>query len=157
MTVDNWSFVSTLLSSTLEVYDSGSYATTENSPVEALHPQRLTVEWGRGLNREGADSSLRTSMKETLKEPGMEFFVSKSQYEQAFEDFEILFDLIYFDELIEDHTVHLGTTYRKESLDRVEEQVEDQQEEWGPIQSNIFDLTANESMELLYVLREHCY
>jgi len=154
---DNWDLVSTLLTHTVEISNVRSAQPKENPPATALHPQRLTGEWGRGLDREGAEQSLRSSIKQTLEDPGMEFFVSESQYERAFEDFEVLFDVLWYAESGGDHVVSLGTTYWDEALNRIEEAVEEQQETWAPIREGFFDLTSDDVVAILDELRDLNY
>lgn len=146
---DNWDLVSTLLTNPIEISHPRSRQPAEDPPVKALHPQRLTSEWSRGLDRETAEQSLRSSMKQTLQEPGEEFFISESQYERAFEDFEVLFDILWYAEVGGEHVVSLGTTYWDEALNRVEEQVEEQQEAWTPIQAGILDLPSDEAAAII--------
>lgn len=154
MAGDNWDLVATLLTSPVEVSRIRSTQTTDDFPVEALHPRRLTTEWGQGFSREGAEGSLRSSIKQTLQDPGKEFFVSEIRYEQAFEDFEVLFDILWYAECSTEHVVSLGTTYWEDSITRVEEQVEEQQENWAPIESGILDLTSDEVGDVLDELRD---
>jgi hypothetical protein len=154
MAGDNWNLVSTLLTNPIEISHPRSRQPAEDPPVKALHPQRLTSEWSRGLNGESAEQSLRSSMKQTLQEPGKEFFVSESQYERAFEDFEILFDMLWYAEGGGEYVVSLGTTYWSEAANRIEEQVEEQQENWAPIRTDILDLTSDEAAGVLDDLKD---
>jgi hypothetical protein len=154
MAGDNWDLVSTLLTNSVEISNVRSSQPSQDLPAKALHPQRLTGEWGRGLDREGAEQSLRSSMKETLEDPGMEFFVSENQYERAFENFEVLFDVLWYAESGGDHVVALGTTYWGDALNRIEEAVEEQQENWEPIRTGVSDLTCDEVVAILDELRD---
>lgn len=149
MAGDNWALVSTLLTNPVEMSNPYSVQPAEDPPVKTLHPQQLTTGWPRGLKREGADESLRSSIKQTLQDPGKDFFVSESQYERAFEDFEVLFDMHWYAEVSRENVVSLGTTYWEEAINRVEQQVEEQQEDWAPIQTGILDLSTDETEAIL--------
>lgn len=157
MACNNWEMVSTLLKNSVEISNSYSRQTSEESPVKALHPQRLVSEWQRGLERESVDKSLRSSMKQTLKDPGREVFVSETQYERAFENFEVLFDMLWYTEVSRENVVSLGTSYWGEAIDRVEEQIKEQQEDWDPIQAGILDITSDEATDILDDLRGLCH
>ncbi|WP_136591615.1 SIR2 family protein [Salinigranum halophilum] len=154
MASGNWELVSTLLTSPVEVSRIRSTQPSDVPPVEALHPRRLTVEWGQGFRREGAEESLRSSIKQTLQELGKELFVSETRYEQAFEDFEVLFDILWYVECSTEHVGTLGSTYLGESINRVEGEIEEQQEDWAPIRAGILDLSSDEVGDVLDELRD---
>ncbi|ELY67711.1 hypothetical protein C489_09131 [Natrinema versiforme JCM 10478] len=151
---DNWDLVSTLLTNPIETSQSRSRQPAEVPPVEALHPRRLTKEWGRGFDRERAEKSLRSSMRQTLQDPGKEFLVSENQYNRVFTDFEVLFDILWYAEVGSEYVRSLGTTYWDEAVNRVEEQVVEQQGDWPPIRTGILDLTSDEVVNILSELKE---
>lgn len=146
---DNWGLVSTLLTNPIEISKGLSRQPTEEKPVKALHPQEVLNEWSRGLKREGADETLRTSIKQTLEDPSMDFFVSNNQYERAFEEFEVLLDMLWYSEYAPESVVSLGTTYYGEAINRLEEQVDEEQDDWAPIQTGILNLSIDEVEQIL--------
>lgn len=151
---ENWSLVSFLLTQPIEVSRRMGRQPAEKSPVEALHPRFLTREWGRGFDREGAEQVLRSSMKDTLRDPAMEFFTSESAYERTFKRFELILDLLWYAEGNGDDVVSLGTTYWEESVDELEAEIEEQGTEWPLIREGILEADSGEVIELLDAIQE---
>lgn len=151
---ENWSLVSFLLTQHIEVSRRLGGQPAEKSPVEALHPRVLTREWGRGLEREGAEEGLRSSLKDTIQEPAMEFLPSESKYERAFKRFELILDLLWYAEGNGDEVVTLGTNYWEESVDELETEIEEQGNEWPLIRDGVFQIDSTEAVELLDTIRE---
>jgi hypothetical protein len=151
---DNWSLVSFLLTQPIEVSHRRGRQPAEKNPVEALHPRYLTRGWGRGFDREGAEESLRSSLKETLRDPALEFFTSESTYERAFKQFELILDLLWYAEGDGDNVVSLGTTYWGESIDELEAKIEEQGAEWPLIREGVLERDSSEAIELLDTIRE---
>ncbi|RBI59493.1 hypothetical protein DMJ13_23105 [halophilic archaeon] len=149
MAADNWDLVSSLVTHPIEMPRS-----SQDVPVNHLHPRRLTGAVGRGFDRGSAEKELRTAMKGTIQELAMEFFNSESSYERAFENFEVLFDVMWYAETDGDHIVSLGTTYWGEGIERVEKQIEEQQDEWPPIRTGVLDLSNDEVVEILEDVRD---
>lgn len=151
---ENWSLVSNMLIQHIEVSRSLGRRPTEKKPVESLHPRVLTREWGRGFDREGAEEGLRSSLKDTIQEPAMEFFTSESTYVRAFKRFELILDLLWYAEGNGDDVVALGTTYPEESVDELEAEIEEQGDEWPLIRDGVFQKDSNEAAGLLDTIRE---
>ena len=151
---DNWSLVTFLLTQPIEVSHPRGRQPVEKSPVEALHPRYLTHGWGRGLDREGAEESLRSSLKETLRDPALEFFTSESAYERAFKRFEVILDLLWYAEGKGNNVVSLGTTYWTESVDELEAEIEEQGVDWPLIREEVLETDSSEAIELLDTIRE---
>lgn len=151
---ENWSLVSFSLTQPIEVSRRMGRQPAEKSPVEALHPRQLTREWGRGLDREDAEKKLRSSMKDTLQDPAMEFFTSEPAYERAFKRFEVILDLLWYGEGNGDNVVSLGTTYWEESVNEIEAEIEEQGDDWPLIEVGVLQTDSTEAVELLNTIRE---
>lgn len=153
----NWPLVTSILSTEVEVFRPRRIEATRKSAVEALHPRMLTREWGRGLDRESAENSLRSSLKETLYDPAMDFFTSESAYEQAFKRFELLLDLVWYAEGNGDSVVSLGTTYWEEDIDELEEEIEREGADWPLISEGVLLTDSSQTTDLLDSIREDLY
>lgn len=151
---ENWSLVSFLLTQTIEVSRRMGRQPAQKSPVEALHPRKLTREWGRGFDREGAENRLRSSMKDTLQKPAMEFFTSESAYKRAFTRFEVILDLLWYAEGNGEAVGSLGTTYWEESVNELEDEIKEQGEDWPLIWEGLLQTDSTEAIELLDNIRK---
>lgn len=119
----NWELVNSVLSTSIDISQPRRSDLVRESPIEALHPRRLTGEWGKGLNREKAEKALRTSLRDSLQEPATEFFSSESAYERGFKRFEITLDLLWYKMGNGDNVVSLGTTYWQEDIDKFKKEI----------------------------------
>jgi len=151
---ENWSLISYLLTQPIEVSHPRGRQPMEKHLVEELHPRYLTREWGRGFDREGAEESLRSSMKETLCDPALEFFTSETMFEREFKRFEVILDLLWYAQGNGDDVVSLGTTYWGESIDKLEAEIEQQGTEWPLIREGVLEIDSSEAIELLDTIRE---
>lgn len=154
---ENWDLIQQLLyESTVEVHSRASPGRSEKEAKFALHPWRLTAEFGRGLEREGKEEFIRSQMKEQLREQAMDFISSSREYEESFEDFEAIADLALIERVeSRDGDVRtLGTSYWEEPVSRLREQLDEQGEEWPPLQVGMFDGSSERASDLLDTLED---
>lgn len=154
---ENWDLIQQLLyESTVEVHSRTTPSGSEKEAKFALHPWRLTAEFGRGLAREGKEEFIRSQMKEQLREQAMDFISSSREYEESFEDFEAIADLALI-ERVESRggdVRTLGTSYWEEPISRLRERLDEQGEEWPPLQVGMFDGSSERARDLLDTLED---
>ena len=154
---ENWDLIQQLLyESTVEVHSRTAPSRSERETKFGLHPWRLTSEFGRGLAREDKEEFIRSRMKDQLREPAMDFLSSSREYEESFEDFEVLADLALIERVeSRDGDVRtLGTSYWEEPVSRLRERLDEQDGEWPPLQAGMFDASAERARDLLDTLED---
>lgn len=84
----------------------------------------------------------------------MDFLSSSTAYEQSFEDFEAIADLALIERVeSRDGEMRLmGTTYWGETVSHLRESLDEQGEDWGPLQVGMFEASPDRSRDLLDTL-----
>ncbi|CAM3037035.1 MULTISPECIES: SIR2 family protein [Halobacterium] len=154
---ENWNVIQKLLSqTTVEVHRSSlSYSDRSGKEAQfALHPWRISDKLGSGFERERQEKSIRSQIKDQLREPAMDFLSSSTAYEQSFEDFEAIADLALIERVeSRDGEMRLmGTTYWGETVSHLRESLDEQGEDWGPLQVGMFEASPDRSRDLLDTL-----
>lgn len=95
-------------------------------------------------------------MKDQLRDPATEFLSSSCEYEEPFMDFEAIADLALIDrvESRDGEVRTLGTTYWTEIISRLRKQLEEQGEDWSPLQTGMLDTSPEKAEDLLDTLKE---
>ena len=86
----------------------------------------------------------------------MDFHSPSREYEESFEDFEAIADLALI-ERVESRggdVRTLGTSYWEEPISRLRERLDEQGEEWPPLQVGMFDGSSERARDLLDTLED---
>lgn len=154
---ENWNVIKELLSdTTVEVHRSSYPSGSEKEATFALHPWRISDKLGSGLERERQEESIRSHMKDQLREPAMDFLYSSTEYEHSFSDFEAIADLALIERVEgrDGDVRRMGTTYWGETVSRLRERLEEQEEDWPLLQSGMFEASPDRARELLDTLED---
>lgn len=126
---ENWDLVYDLLEGQDESYDAGSMPM-----VFRVHPHFV----GSHMIYQDNTGYLKNRLKDAVREPLREFVPGEQEYEEAFHEFEILSDMVLIDLVEEIRRKKIGFPSHEYWDLRVEEDIEAQGEDWGPLQAGLF-------------------
>ncbi|MBX0305365.1 SIR2 family protein [Haloarcula salinisoli] len=144
----NWDLIKRLLIETETQNGRG----IERPVAEDLNPWRV----GSRISRRGGNKYLRRRINDVLSELLDDLIPDETRYDRCFAQFKILADLALLD-LSEDSRFspdHLPVIYPVSAIEELATDLEAQGENWGPIQSGMFNSSVDRAESLLEELQE---
>jgi len=135
---------------------------SERPAAMDLHPWRVGAGFGSSPEMAGivggpsGGNQVRTELKESLEALLKTPIPDHTEYEQAFERFEILSDMALMDHQLrhEKEIEHLNPTYWQDALSDTGDDLEDEMQEWGPVRAGLFESSSERAAKLLDKLEE---
>lgn len=137
---ENWDLVYDLLEGQDESYTAGS-----KPMVFRVHPYYV----GSHTNYQDPIGYLKGRLKDTVREPLREFVPGEQEYEEAFHEFEILSDMVLIDLVEKVRRKKIGFPSHEYWDLSVKEDIEEQGEDWEPLQAGLFDGSLDRVEEIV--------
>ena len=140
MEAENWDLVYDLLQGEDESYDADSMPM-----VLRVHPYFV----GSHMIYRDNTGYLKSRLKDAVRDPLRDFAPGEQEYEELFHEFEILSDMVLVDQVEEVRGRKINFPSHEYWGMRVEEDIEAQGEDWGPLQAGLFDGSLDRVEEIV--------
>lgn len=148
---ENWNLIHRLLNETR--VKAPDFA--EKRAASMLNPWRVG---GRISGTSSGNLLLRNRLKNNLQGHLREFIPDETRYETQFHKFEAVTDLMLLDSIDKNRGISASTIidalYYENTVEELQDELESQEESWGPIEAGMLDGSIERAESLLDVLYE---